>query len=295
MEFLTRNKLKEVVFLTPVKTESDQLPTNKIRILYCDAKGHINSTVTEDSVYRLARNYIQKLESGHKYGGILGVEVISGNYVPFAVEISSEQAQALERIFEHAITRGVVPYVLKKYPKEIIKLGKDELKEIRKQYERSRLETKSKGMPKVLKRLADYPEEGIAVAVPIYKAQYHYPLVILKRIASGEASQKDIQRVLILDNEGDLGIIRVPRDILDKTERKLREWKKKTGRAGCILYSRDADNLIMSYMEISEFQRKALNTIKRHFEETGHGKRPISTEVQGVLTKAKGIISSGYK
>jgi len=295
MEFLTRNRLKEVIFLTPVKAQSDHLSQNKIRILYCDAKANIDSTVAEDSVYRLARNYIQKLESEHKYGVILGVEVISGNYVPFAVEISSEQASALERIFEHAIKRGIVPYVLKKYPKDIIKLGKDELKEIRKQYEQSRLETTAKGMPEVLKRLADYPEEGIAVAVPIYKAQYHYPLVILKRLASGEPTQKDMQRVLILDNEGDLGIIRVPRDILGKTERKLRDWKKKSGRAGCILYSRDADNLIMSYMEISEFQRKALNTIKRHFEETGHGKRPISTEIQGILTKAKGLISSGYK
>lgn len=295
MAFLTRNRLKEVIFLTPVKAEEERLPQSKIRILYCDAKGNINSTITEDSVYRLARNYIQKLEGNHKYGVILGAEVILGNYVPFAVEISAEQARALERIFEHAITRGVVPHVLKKYPKDIIKLGKDQLKEIRKQYEQSRPEAAAKGMPEVLKRLADYPEEGIDVAVPIYKAQYHYPLVILKRLASGEPATKDIQRVLILDNEGDLGIIRVPRDILDKAERKLRDWKKKTGKAGYLLYSRDAENLIMSYMEISEFQRKALNTIKRHFAETGRGERPISTAVQSILTKAKGIISSEYK
>lgn len=287
--------MKEVIFLTPVKAEGERLPQSKIRILYCDAKGNVNSTVTEDSVYQLAKNYIQKLEGDHKYGVILGAEVILGNYVPFAVEISAEQARALERIFEHAITRGVVPYILKKYPKDIIKLGKDQLQEIRKQYEQSRPKDAAKGMPEVLKRLADYPEEGIDVAVPIYKAQYHYPLVILKRLASGEPATKDIQRVLILDNEGDLGIIRVPRDILDKAERKLRDWKKKTGKAGYLLYSRDAENLIMSYMEISEFQSKALNTIKRHFAETGRGERPISTAVQGILTKAKGIISSEYK
>ena len=295
MAFLIRNRMKEVIFLTPVKAEGERLPQGKIRILYCDAKGNVNSTVTEDSVYQLAKNYIQKLEGDHKYGVILGAEVILGNYVPFAVEISAEQARALERIFEHAITRGVVPYILKKYPKDIIKLGKDQLQEIRKQYEQSRPKDAAKGMPEVLKRLADYPEEGVDVAVPIYKAQYHYPLVILKRLASGEPATKDIQRVLILDNEGDLGIIRVPRDILDKAERKLRDWKKKTGKAGYLLYSRDAENLIMSYMEISEFQSKALNTIKRHFAETGRGERPISTAVQGILTKAKGIISSEYK
>ncbi len=295
MAFLIRNRLKEVIFLTQVKAEGERLPQGKIRILYCDAKGNVNSTVTEDSVYQLAKNYIQKLEGDHKYGVILGAEVILGNYVPFAVEISAEQARALERIFEHAITRGVVPYILKKYPKDIIKLGKDQLQEIRKQYEQSRPKDAAKGMPEVLKRLADYPEEGIDVAVPIYKAQYHYPLVILKRLASGEPATKDIQRILILDNEGDLGIIRVPRDILDKAESKLRDWKKKTGKAGYLLYSRDAENLIMSYMEISEFQSKALNTIKRHFAETGRGERPISTAVQGILTKAKGIISSEYK
>ena len=51
----------------------------------------------------------------------------------------------------------------------------------------------------------------------------------------------------------------------------------------------------MSQMEISEFQRKALDIIASNFEETGHGERPISTDAQSVLAKAKTIVSSGHQ
>jgi ribosomal protein S21 len=295
MASFIRSKFKEVIFLSPVKVESELLPKNKVRILYSDAKGNINSIVMEDSVYKMARNNIKELERKHKYCAILGMEVIPGNYVPFAVEITAEQAGALDGIFENAVKRGIVPDILKRYPKEIIKLGKNELKEFKKQYEQSRIKATSKETPELLQRLADYPEEGIDVAVPIYKARYHYPLIILKQLPPNDQAQPNMRKLLILDSDGDLAIIQVPVEIIDEAVRKFKKRKRESKSDGCLLYSRELDNLVMSYMEINSVQRKALNMITQYFEETGHGKRPVSMDVQTVLTKAKWLTSSEHQ
>ena len=295
MGFLSRYSPKEVIYLTPIQIGNEQLPENKIRILHCDARRNLESTVIENSVYELVRGYVEELERTHKCCATLSTEIAPGEFVPFTVEINSEQAEALESILEHALKRGIIPDILKRYPKEILRLGEGKRKELRAQYEQARLQAVSRGTPEVLRRLADYPEDGIDVAIPIYKAEYHYPLVILKRLPPNEQTQPNERRLLILDNDGDLAIIRVPSEIIDEAEKHLEEWKRRNNSDGCILYSRHADSLIMSHMELNEFQRKALDIIARHFEETGHGERPISMDAQAVLAKAKAMISSGHE
>ena len=295
MGFFSRYSPKEVIYLTPIQVGNEQLPEDKIRILHCDAKGNIESTVIENSVYELARSYVEELERTHKCCATLSTEIAPGEFVPFTVEINSEQADALEIILGHALKRGIIPDILKRYPKEIIRLGEGKRKELRAQYEQARLHAVSRRTPEVLKRLADYPEDGIDITIPIYKAEYHYPLVILKRLLPNEQTRPNEQRLLILDNDGDLAIIRVPLEIIDEAEKHLEEWKRGNNSDGCILYSRQSDGLNMSHMELNEFQRKALDIITRHFEETGHGERPISIDAQAVLAKAKAIISPGHE
>jgi len=295
MGFFSRYSHKEVIYLTPVQVGDEQLPKDKIRILHCDAKGNIESTVIENSVYQLARSYVEELESAHKHCAILSAEISPGKSVPYAIEVSSEQVYALDSILEHALRTGKMPDILKRYPKEIIRLGEGKRKELRAQYEQARIPAVSRGTPEVLQRLADYPEGGIDVAIPIYKAEYHYPLIILKRLPQNEQTQPNEQRLLILDNDGDLAIIRVPLEIIDEAEKNLEEWKRENNSDGCILYSRHSGSLIMSHMELNEFQRIALDIITRHFEETGRGERPISRDAQAVLAKAKAVISSGHE
>lgn len=293
MGLFSRHNSKDVIYLTCIQAENEQLPKDKIRILYCDAKGNVDSAVIESSVYELAKGYIQELERADKYCAILSTEIAPGKSVPVAVEIGSEQADALDSILEHALKRGIIPDILKRYLKEIVRLGEGKRKELVSQYEQARLHTVSEATPEVLRRLAYHPEDGIDVAIPIYKAEYHYPLVVLKRLPPNEHTRPNMQRLLILDSDGDLAIIRVPLEIIDEAEKNLEEWKRKNNSEGCVLCSRYSDSLVMSHMEISEFQREALDLIASHFEETGHGERPISMDAQSVLAKAKTIVSSG--
>jgi len=290
MGLLGRHNLKDLVYLVPIQIGNEQLPENNIRMLYCNSKGDIRSAIIENSVYELARSYTTQLERAHKNYATLSLEIAPGRSVPWAVEITPEQVWALEHILEHAIKRGEIPAILKKYPKEIIRIGRLKCEELNRDNERVGNFVFSGKTPEVLQRLAYYSEDAIEAAVPIYKAQYRYPLIVLKRLPPNEKTSPEMQRLLTLDSDGDLAITRLPLEAIDEAERNLEEWKRISKSEGCIIYSRHQDSFTISNLEISELQTKALNLIAQHFEETGYGQQPIPTDAQAVLARAKEYI-----
>ena len=290
MGLLGRHNLKDLVYLVPIQIGNEQLPENNIRMLYCNSKGDIRSAIIENSVYELARSYATQLERAHKNYATLSLEIAPGRSVPWAVEITPEQVWALEHILEHAIKRGEIPAILKKYPKEIIRIGRLKCEELNRDNERVGNFVFSGKTPEVLQRLAYYSEDAIEAAVPIYKAQYRYPLIVLKRLPPNEKTSPEMQRLLTLDSDGDLAITRLPLEAIDEAERNLEEWKRISKSEGCIIYSRHQDSFTISNLEISELQTKALDLIAQHFEETGYGQQPIPTDAQAVLARAKEYI-----
>lgn len=290
MGLLGRHNLKDLVYLVPIQIGNEQLPENKIRMLHCDSKGNIRSAIIENSVYELARSYATQLERAHKNYATLSLEIAPGRSVPWTVEISPEQVWALEHILEHAIKRGEIPAILKKYPKKIIRIGRLKCEELNRDNERVGNFVFSGKTPEVLQRLAYYSEDAIEAAVPIYKAQYRYPLIVLKRLPPNEKTSPEMQRLLTLDSDGDLAITRLPLEAIDEAERNLEEWKGINKAEGCIICSRHQDSFIISNLEISELQAKALDLIAQHFEETGYGQQPIPTDAQAVLARAKEYI-----
>ena len=290
MGLLGRHNLKDLVYLVPIQIGNEQLPENNIRMLYCNSKGDIRSAIIENSVYELARSYTTQLERAHKNYATLSLEIAPGRSVPWAVEITPEQVWALEHILEHAIKRGEIPAILKKYPKEIIRIGRLKCEELNRDNERVGNFVFSGKTPEVLQRLAYYSEDAIEAAVPIYKAQYRYPLIVLKRLPPNEKTSPEMQRLLTLDSDGDLAITRLPLEAIDEAERNLEEWKRISKSEGCIIYSRHQDSFTISNLEISELQTKALDLIAQHFEETGYGQQPIPTDAQAVLARAKEYI-----
>ena len=292
MEFDDRYGHNDVIYLVPIKMGDEQLTAAQVRMLCCDEKGNLVTAVIEASVYELAKSRAKELESSRKNYAILGLELAPGQTYPCAVTIDSEQVWALEHILEHALKRGLVPDILKKYIKQIIKLGEAKRKELRAQHEPTDIAAPSETTPEVLQRLAYGIEDTIEVSVPIYKAKHRYPLIVLKRLPPDEETKPEVQRILILDGDGDLAIIRVPVEMVDKTERGFEEWRLSSKQEGCIVYSQHADGLVISYLETSWFQRKALDLLTQRFEETGRGERPISKDAQEVLIRARAKGSS---
>ena len=292
MPLFRRSHFNDVLYLMPIRLGNEQLPENSIRMLYCDAKGLINSAIIEKPVYRRARNSASKLKRARKDFATLGVEVAPGKIVPCTVEIEPEQVWALNNILEHAIKRRKIPDILKKYPKEIIKLGETKRKEFEQDLEKARHSASVEPTPKVLYRLPYYQQDDIEVSIPTYKARHSYPLIILTHLIPNEQTAQDTQRVLILDADGDLAIIRFPLELMEQAERALEEYKTANRRDGCLVYSKHPDGFIMSNVALNKLQRKALDSIVQHFEKTGHGAQPVPAHIQSVMVRARDMTSA---
>ncbi len=291
MRLLRRNKPNDVIFLMPVRMGGEKLPKGKIRMLYCDAKGKVYASMINRSVYRLARDDVEKMEINNRSCATIGLEIGPGNFAPTVVEISDEEATALSHVLDHALKYGKVPDILRKYLIRIIKLGDPGHKVVPVKNKKRGRRVTQKATPRVLDRLPYYLEGDIEFSMPIYKAEHRYPLIVIKRLTSGDKTKNGSQRLLILDSDGDLAIIKVPFQLLDRSEKRLEEWATKNDKNACLVIYREPDGYSVNYMVISQMQRKSLDTIARHFEETCYGKQPISITAKTVLTRARDMLS----
>jgi hypothetical protein len=291
MGMFRRNQPNDVLFLMPVRIASEKLPKGKQRMLYCDAAGELYASIISKSVCELARESAEGMEGSHKPFAILGLETGSGRFIPMAVEIRTEQVWALERILEHALKSGRLPDILKRYLKPIIKLGEANREAVISEYKKHRRQVRSEATPRVLERLPYYPEHEIEYSMPIYKAEYSYPLIVLKRLSSNKNAAKSLRSLLILDSDGDLATLKVPHRLVDNMEKGLTTRQRRNENV-CVIISQQSGGMTVYYLPISRAQKKALDTITRYFEETGNRNRPISAAAKTVIIKAKDKVSS---
>lgn len=295
MGIFSKNQPNDVVFLMPVRLAGEKLPKSKVRMLYCDAVGKVYAPIISRSVYELARDSAERMERSHKLFATLGLETSPGNYMPAAVEIGDNEVWALEHILDHALKKGRLPDILKKYLKPIIKLGETSRDTVLAEHKERRRRVSSEATPRVLNRLPYYPENDIEFSMPLYKAEYSYPLIVMKRLPPDKHTPPHFQGLLILDSDGDLAVIQVPSQLTNAVEKVLNEHRQKSNRNVCMIIYKDLECLSIDYMVVSQLQKKALDTITRYYEETGYGKKPISATAKTVLTRAKERVSSPVK
>jgi hypothetical protein len=295
MRIFRRHKPDDVLFLMPVRRADEKIPKGKIRMLYCDAAGKVYASIINRSIYELARDGAEIMEHRRKSFATLGLETSPGKFVPTAVEIGPKEVWALERILEHALKKGRLPDILKKYLKPIIRLGEANREAVLLEHKKHHRRAHEEAIPRVLNRLPYYPEHDIEFSMPIYKAEYSYPLIALKRLPSDENTPHNVQRLLILDSDGDLAAVQVPSQLMDKIGKGLKEYHQKNNKNMCAIISQHPDGLAIDYIVINQGQKKALDTITRYFEETGYGKQRISAVAKTVIARAKDTVSSSVK
>lgn len=291
MGIFHRNRPSDVLFLMPVRRADEKLPKDRVKMLYCDAVGKVYAAAISRSVYELARDSARRLERSRKPFATLGLEVSPGKFIPTAVEVGPEEVWALEHILEHALKNGRLPDILKKYLKAIIQRGEASREAVLAEHKKRRRRLYAGATPRVLNRLPYYSENDIEFSMPIYKAAYSYPLVILKRLLSDGPARGNVPRLLILDSDGDLAVVKVPSQLMAKVAREIKAPNQENGAHKCAIILKHPDGLSINYMVISQLQKKALDTITRYFEKTGNGKQPISTAARTVLARARVKVS----
>jgi len=297
MGLFTRYNPRDRIYISGLQYENEQLAEGQTGALFCDSKGNLTTSTIDISLLEIAQNYVTQLHyEGGKGAAVVCIEIAPGQSVTFAVEINAEQAEALTQINRYAFEIGdpVIPDRLKKYAAQIIKLADNKRKELKKDYEqRSRLLVQA--TPQLLEHLATSPDAPIHLELPSTKTDIIDPSIFLRRLPANEQTRPDMQRVLALDNEGTLWIVRIATKVLDDAEKELEEWRKANNACGVIIivFSRDRAKVTLHLMEIHESQKKALDIVRKHWEETGSSMIEIPLDVQAILVKAKTFMLSG--
>lgn len=281
MAMFKKNQPKSVLFLQTVHINGEKRLRGRVRILCSDVSGKVFVTAVTRSVYAKACENAAMMQDRRKPFVTIGLVNDTGKYTPVVIEISPEEAWALERILEHALKSGIIPDILKKYLKPMLTRGE------------SSLEGPAEKTPKVLDRLPYYPPGEIEISVPIYKAHYSYPLIILKRLPPDEHTSRTDQKLLVLDSDGDLAAIRVPAKMVRRTEKEITDNGTRNRRSTCLLISRQPDGLTVTYMPVSPQQKKALEALAKYFDGAdSQVKQPMPVAVRTVLTRAKDRVTT---
>jgi hypothetical protein len=290
MGLFSKNKSRDVIFLIPVSTPDEKLPRGKMRMLYCDAMGRVYTTLLDKTVYKLICEDIEKFEANNRCYATVGLEITSGTFAPVVVEISSDESWTLSHALEHALNTGVIPDVLLKNIAHIIKQGDIGYKKNGSNGNGNN-KTEKSTIPGILDRLPYYLERDMEFSMPVYKAEHPYPLIILKSYSSGGSSSGNGQKLLVLDSDGDLAIIKIPFKVLDKAEKRLRHWADKNNRDACLIIYHEENGYSIDFIVISPAQRKALDVMVREYEETGEGRESLSVAAQRVVSRAQELVS----
>ena len=279
------------MFLLPVQIGDEVISDGRVRILCCTSKAELTTILIDGSTYDIVKSYIWEMENGNRKYAMVGVEVNPGNYLPVPVYIDSEHLTALENIAEHAVTRRVVPWVLRKYVKHIIALGNVGSRELPDNIiigDHIDMSATSYEMLAAINKKD--VRDGIVPegAVPVYKARYSFPAVILKKVQ--ESADSGLQRVLILDSDGDLAVSKVPARLLEAKERELDRASISENTQWCITYTQKGDGYIFSHLMLNRLQQQALETIVLRYEKTGSGERPLPPDACEILSRANNIL-----
>jgi hypothetical protein len=287
MGLFKSNEPHDVLFLQPVRYEDEKMPRGKVRMLYCDGDGNLFASVMSRSIYQLAkRNAASRGGSATPFATV-GLETAPGRFIPTVVTIDEESRWALERILDHALNSGTLPDILKRYVGPIIARGTAGREQLINGRKKRRRKESVPLIPKVLNRLPYYPEHDIEVSMPIYKASYHYPLVVLKRLPRDERTSSQEQRLLILDSDGDMAIVSVPMRLVRAMDLELATEEKKNGRPTRVLVVKHGEDVDIAYLPVSKEQQRSIETLTRYYEETGNSKYRMSNAVQSVLSRVR--------
>jgi len=118
------------------------------------------------------------------------------------------------------------------------------------------------------------------------------PIIILSRLPSDELTPLGLQKVLVLDYDGDLTFVTLKTTTIEGAERNLQKFigsEKKLGVLACSNLSR---GVLMMPLEISRSQKEALENMRRHWAETGYSPRVIPAEIRALLLQSK-ILARG--
>ena len=141
----------------------------------------------------------------------------------------------------------------------------------------------------MLDKYHGYPEHEISISMPIYKAAFRYPLVVLKKLPSDVTTVPGTMRLLALDGEDDLVVVQIPETIAVRLE-KGPDSPDGNSRDIPVLLRRQNAGLVIRRMPITQHQKESLESLAKYYVNTGNSKQPISHTAVSVIEQAREIV-----
>jgi hypothetical protein len=280
----------DVLFLQPVVPAGEKARRGKVRMLYCDAAGRVYTSRESGAVYELAKEMAKRMARNHKPFAVIGLETVPGRLLPVLVEINDKESHALERISEHAASRGRLPYPLKKYLRPVLTpvgVAFEAVVPTRRKHRRAmQIEVTSRA----LEKLPGYPEHEIRISLPIYKAAYRYPLVVLTVLPADETTLPGTVRLLALDGELDLVVVRVPGKLSSGIGNKP-DSADDSPREVAVLRPGERAGLDVNRLTVTRHQHQSLRTLVNFYAATGSSRQTVSRTAEAVIERAREMMN----
>ncbi|OGO32473.1 MAG: hypothetical protein A2Z29_06625 [Chloroflexi bacterium RBG_16_56_11] len=253
-------------------------------MLYCDVLGDVHTSRPDRSVTRLAREIASRKARLQQPFVTVGLETTPGRYIPVIVAVGTGEARRLERIAELALRSGKLPAALKRHIRPFTRLAAASYETAVPAGGRKKCLEPPEIMT-VLMEKPPFPERDIEITMPVYKADYRYPLIALKILPPDTQTLPGMARLLTLDGEGDLAVIGLT-DRLARGVKSNIEGSNGDRPLVSVLTAEKATGNSLEHMQVTRHQQESLVSLVKHYEKTGHSRQPLSLAAQSVVTGA---------
>jgi hypothetical protein len=292
---------RDWLYLSAYEGEDKAAPKGYREVLLADCAGKLTTALVDRLVCKRIKASVEP-----EPWAALCLELTRKTYMSFAVRIDDETSDALKEILQLAFERkppghnwtiGVsIPEHLTNYVRKVIDTGQNKREAFKRELEErvgpllSPVPTDPSYEQLVLDtgaHLAQHRGFTVHKLIQLQKNDITDPNIILGRLHPDELTLPGLQKLLVLDSEGDLACSWLKTDTIDGAEQNLKRSIRAKRKPGVLICSNVEQGLMMIPLSVTRSQEKRLQDIKIQWEKTGYPPAEISDDIQLLLRVAK--------
>ncbi len=299
---------RDWLYLSMFEGKGKSVPKGHTEVLLANCTGELTTALVDSVVCdRLKANIWSEPWAA------LCLELTRRTYISFTVAIDDDTSDALNEILRlvfkqeptgHNWTAHVtIPDYLTNHIQKAIGLGQDERDTTRRGLEErvKPLLSSAPAPPDLEQFVLDTTAlqvhgSGFTVhkLIQLQKNKIADPSIILGRLHPDELTLPGLQKLLVLDSDGDLACSWVKTSTIDSAEENLKRFVKAKRKPGVIAMSDVEQGLMTMPLTVTRSQEKTLQEMKTHWGKTGYPPVEIPDDIR-VLLRMTTLLADAYE
>lgn len=306
MGLFKRKKHNALLYIAPIDIEGETTDEDKTGMLYCDEDGQLVTSTLDTAIVDWMEATLNQmvLEGKSEQKGIAWVQIrgigIKEQPATVPIEISSQESNAIGQIIQMAQQgHSQIPAPLKAYVRSMVLKGEQQRKKLEQQYQEGIERAVEDTVPEIVEKLehlsfTEKKEIKIELKPKFTKpysteADLVFPVIMLEWLDPLQDTPPNKERLLVLDAEEDLAILRVDKGDAEEAKQFFDIECRKRYPNSCLAHVLTMTNagLTSFPLEIRRTQELELVKLKEDFFRTGQAPTDISLEISTIIAKAK--------